>query len=386
MKQLLWLVTVFIFAGILFVACQQAAQPTPTPVPKIATPTLRLAWEEKWESLLKEAKKEGALSLYTMWAVEIRNSLTKSFKEKHGIDLEFSTFSKGADALAKVKAERQAGLNIADVFGFGAPTLVGTMKPEGILRPVEPLLVLPEVMDSKLWSGGKLPFLDKDKLALGMIATAQRYIMYNTDLIKEGEITTYKDLLKPQYKGKIVFIDPTVTGSGNGFISHLAHDIWNLEELSNFLKQLIKQQDVVILRDNRLHVEWVARGKYAIGLAPDPDKAAEFLRLGAPLGFAINKEGVNISSSAGALAISNTPSHPNATAVFVNWLLTKEGQTAFSQSFGSPSARTDVSTGFFLPIYLAQPGEKLYIDDEEAILYKGKMPEITKKIIEGATK
>gem|GEM_PF-2150326 len=275
-----------------------------------ATASAKAESAQKWDTTLAEARKEGAVSLYTLWRPDTRVTLTKAFKQKYGLNLEITPFSRGSDLLAKVKAEQAAGLFLADIFGAGGPTLVSTMKPAGVLGPVEPLLILPEVKDPKVWSGGKLPFMDKDKLAIALIASKQPYIAYNTELIKKGEITTYKDLLKPQYKGKITLNDPSVTGVGNAFLSHLALHIWNLEEAKQFLTQLIREQGVVIQRDNRMHVETVARGKFAIALAPNPDNLASFLDLKAPVGVVQVKEGAFVTPAAGAFALPAKLAHP----------------------------------------------------------------------------
>ena len=56
------------------------------------------------------------------------------------------------------------------------------------------------------------------------------------------------------------------------------------------------------------------------------------------------KEGYYAASGSGNLAILRNVSHPNATKVFVNWLLSKEGQTAFTKAMGQPTRRFDVDT------------------------------------------
>ena len=61
-----------------------------------------------------------------------------------------------------------------------------------------------------------------------------------------------------------------------------------------------------------------------------------------------------ISGGSGNLAIIKKPPHPNATRVFVNWLLGKEGQEVFTNAMGQPTRRLDVDTSFALKIgYLA---------------------------------
>lgn len=357
-----------------------------SPAKALAAVTAATDTKQSWDSVVAAAKKEGSVTLYALWTPETRIGLSQAFKAKYGIDVEFTPFSRGAELLAKVQTEQRAGIFLADVYGAGAGTLMSIMKPAGVLGPIEPLLVLPETIDGKYWRGGRFPFLDKDKTSVGMIASVQRNILYNTDLIKKGEITTYKDLLKPQYKGKITLNDPTVSGSGKECFVHLALNVWNLDETKAYLVQLLKQQAAVIERDNRQHVESVARGKYAIGFGPNPDTQAEFLKLGSPIDAVILKEGVFVSSASGVLGVPTKFAHPHAAKLFINWLLGKEGQTVFVKGFGNPSLRNDVSTAQFNPLFLPQPQEKLFMANEAAILFTDEITKVTKQIIEEAYK
>ncbi len=370
MKDMLRKSGVLLLISLTFAGQGQAAEPT----------------ARSWDSAVAQAKKEGSVSIYTNWRPGTRIALTKAFFDRYGINLDFVPFSRGEDITVRASKEKSAGLKIADVFGTGAPSLITVLKPKGLLGPMKPLLILPEVTDPKAWRGQRFPFMDKDQKTVGMMASVNRDIIYNVNQVKKGEISTYKDLLKPQYKGKIVINDPSVTGSGNAVMNHLAMNIWNLQEAKDYLRQLLTQQAAVVERDNRLQVETVARGKYAIGFAPNPDALSSFLKLGAPLGVVMDKEGVSGSSAAGSIAVAENLAHPNATKVFVNWLLTKEGQTVFAQSFGTPSLRIDTPITGIDPVFLVQPGEKLYFSDEAEILSRPKMRAICKEIVDATMK
>jgi ABC-type Fe3+ transport system substrate-binding protein len=65
--------------------------------------------------------------------------------------------------------------------------------------------------------------------------------------------------------------------------------------------------------------------------------------------------GMNGSSSATVVKINKSP-NPNAAAVFINWLLTAEGQMLWSAATGQISLRADV-TNDHVPPYL-RPGSK----------------------------
>lgn len=387
MKKLSCLTLLLIIAGLIFNSCSpQAITGTPGPAAKATTVPPKTGWEHRWETTLAEAKKEGSVSIYTLWRPDTRIALTRAFKEKYGIDLEFSPFGRGAEMAAKVQAEQRAGLYAADAFGAGAPSLLVVMKSEGFLGPIEPSLVLPEVLEGKVWHGGKFPFLDKENLAVGMIGVVIPTMLYNTDLIKEGEITGHKDLLKPQYKGKITLNDPTVTGAGPGLIAHLGENLWGEAEAADFLRRLVKEQEVVIQRDTRAQVETVARGKYAIAMAPSQPNATEFLAMGAPVKFVLLKEDNRTTISSGGLSVPKRLAHPNAATVFVNWLLTREGQSVFAKSFGTPSTRVDASAEGIDPLLIPKPSEKYYAETEEFIKAMNKWAGLAKKIIDDALK
>ncbi|MBI4333558.1 MAG: hypothetical protein HY673_20030 [Chloroflexi bacterium] len=78
--------------------------------------------------------------------------------------------------------------------------------------------------------------------------------------------------------------------------------------------------------------------------------------------------------------------HPNAGLVFLNWLLTKEGQSVMARGFGFPSTRADASTEGINPVYLFQPGEKLFFNDERYVAAFGEWTGLSKQIIEAASK
>ncbi len=339
------------------------------------------AWKVEWDKTVEAAKKEGAVSVYSMWAPETRTALTQAFKQKYGINVEFTLFGSGAEITARADKEKKAGLNAVDVFGAGASTLLTTMKPAGLLSSLEPALVLPEVTEVKYWSDNKLPLMDKDKTTLAMLSIPYVHLVVNSDLVKKGTVKSYKDLLKPEYKGKITLNDPGLPGPGTSLLALLG-EVWNIEETKDYLKQLIKKQDVAIQRDGRIHMESVARGKYAIGLSPYADLLVDMTKAGAPIESIFPREGVYYGAASGCIAVPAKNVHPNAAKVFINWLLSKEGQAIFIRTYGYPSNRTDVPTdGIVLPALLPPPGIRKVMDSEEITELVRKWRNMAKEIM-----
>ncbi len=337
---------------------------------------------ETWDTILAAAKKEGEVLVYSNVNPETRTLITKAFSDKYGLTLDILALSRGDEVMARAQQESKAGLFLADAFITGGTTLMFNMKPAGLLRPFEGAFILPEVLEAKNYKVGALPWTDKDKHVLDLIATSLPYITINTDKIKAGEITSFEDLAKPQYARNIVLADPTRPGAANGMFSLLSFYVWNTDKSLDLLRQMIKNEATVI-RDLRLQMEWVARGRYGVGAGIDSKEMASFLSLGAPIAPVWPKEGSVYNTVGGNLALSRTSPHRNATRVFANWLLTKEGLTIFSKGFGHPSTRVDTPVeGLVHPALLPPPGLKIYPGGEEYTRVMSEMTKTSQQVME----
>lgn len=98
-----------------------------------------------------------------------------------------------------------------------------------------------------------------------MFTYSTKSIVINTNMVKAGEIKGYADLLNQQWKGKILLNDPTKAGSGGKLFGVVGSRIMGWDYWDKILKQY-----PALVTDQRLLVEWVARGRYTVGFAP-PD-------------------------------------------------------------------------------------------------------------------
>ncbi len=365
---------------LLFAACSPSAglPASSTSGPATAAP----AAVNAWDNLVKAAKEEGTVTIYGAELGAAKDAIREAFKGKYGIDLD-ATEGRPAEILAKITAERRAGLYLDDVGLIGNSTYVADIKPMNITVPLPPLLLLPEVTDTSKWRSGRLPFLDKENHSLAMVAMAIPCSIYNTDMVKDGEITSFLDYLTPKWKGKIVLSDPAVAGTSNNFFTLMATDIFGREKTLEILRQLAAQ-DPIMTRDQRMLLEWIARGKYPVAIGQSSAMFSEFKRLGAPIAFARLKEPPFIASGAGNLFVFDKVPHPNATKLFVNWLLTKEGSTIWSRGQGYPSQRLDVPKDDFDPVLLPPPG--VDIPGEDYLQAQGDMRKVGQDLFAGLRK
>ncbi|MDP2720286.1 MAG: extracellular solute-binding protein [Dehalococcoidia bacterium] len=408
MKYVKYGLILITFAVILSLACTPSAPQTPPPAPQ-AQPTMRYTpppaitampqpitprptpppqapsgpaapsqptWQQKWDTTVKEAQREKSVLVYAIPGAAVRTAISEAFKKKYGIEVDFLA-GNGAQIAARIITERDAGVLVADAIMAGGTTITQVLKKAKIPGSMDDILILPEVRDSNNWRGG-FPYLDSEKTAVAMIGTKIRYILRNTDMVGENEITSYKDVLDPKWKGKILVADPTVAGAGASFPAILAQ-IYGLEGAKDYLRQLV-QQEPMVTRDWRQHIEWVAKGKYPIGLAVSPGELVPFLRAQAPVATVMVKEGSKVGSVAGALGVPAKAGHPNASIVFVNWLLSKEGQEVFVKAFGHPSRRNDVEPIGVESEFLETPGEKYIFESEDHYNFQDEFRSISKEI------
>lgn len=292
-------------------------------------------WRDGWERVVKAAKKEGKLVAYSTTGGDMRYVVGRGFQEKYGIGVEFLV-AKGAQIAERIASERRVGLYIPDVYLGGAQSAVTYFKPQGYLERVEPSLILPEVEDPRFWWEGEFPWIDKDRTIIGFVAYANVPLAINTNLVKTEDISSYNDLLKPKWKSKILLNDVTMTGSGGAWFGSIQLIIG-----SQFMHEIAKQ-DPVMITDYRLQLEWLAQGKYPVLVAPHAGTLSEFEKVGAPVRGITPVEGTYRTSGSGNLALFKRLPHPETAKLFINWLLTREGQKIYGQSMGYPSARIDV--------------------------------------------
>src|SRR5579862_8611118 len=111
-----------------------------------------------------------------------------------------------------------------------------------MFQPLKPKLLRPDVTNDADWFPGKMWFMDPEEQFILRIANAATgWVAINTTLIKDGELTSWKDLLKPQYKGKIASFDPTINGQGGQHAAYL-----HLKFGDDYIKNLYQGQAVQI--------------------------------------------------------------------------------------------------------------------------------------------
>ncbi len=305
-------------------------------------------WQAEWDRTVRAAEQEGQVS------VSIGG---------YGALIEFGAFQKaypkikvnyitgaGTDITQRIVAERRAGKYLLDVYNGGGVSLHQTLYLGKMLEPIKPALILPDVLDPSKWWEGKHKYSDKEGEYVFVYegnVSAGAGAAFNTQLLDAREYKSYWDLFNPKLKGKILSSDiRRVRGAGIPW----QFLYYSPEMGPKFLRRFFSEMDVTMSADIRQSVDWLGTGKYSLILPIQGGQVHRAKNQGLPVEefepyhF---KEGVNLSSAFGSLALMNRAPHPNAAKVFINWLLSREGQTLFQKIISVPgdarnSRRIDV--------------------------------------------
>ena len=295
-------------------------------------------WEEDWEKLIDAAKKEGKVVVMTLAGEGYRKQAAEFEAAFPGIVAEHSGMF-ARDWAPRVLQERKAGLYAWDVAGPPTITAFGSLFPENVFDPIRPVIFRPDVLGDQNWQGGfEFGFADTDKKwVFGYSWNLEGGYYVNTNLVKEGEIKGFKDLLDAKWKGKIAIADPRTGGAS---ATPLAVAV--LKHGEGAIKQFFEEQAPVLFREPRQGAEQVVRGQVAVAIGTTEPVMTEFRTQGLtnmrrlfPDDFSFLFQDV--------VWLMNRAPHPNAAKLYINWLLSKQGQEAYAKNVAQNSRRKDVT-------------------------------------------
>ncbi|HHT41887.1 MAG TPA: extracellular solute-binding protein [Firmicutes bacterium] len=261
------------------------------------------------------------LVLYSSMTDNDLNNLVSLFNKKYpNIRIEIVNGSAG-ELTARIRAEKNNPQG--DVMWGGLSNSDGAMYDdlfEHYLSPYED-----EIYPAYRSNNG---FYNLDHLSTIVFCV-------NTDLEKElgMNITSYKDLLDPRLKGKIVMPDPNSSSSAWNHVCNIFAVFGNdTKEAWDFMEGLLRN-DVVISTSSSVAFKSVHSGEYVVGLSYE-DGASTLLKSGATnIKIVYPEEGA--SASAFGVAVIKGAKNAEAAKLMVDYLMSPEGQSELGTALGT---------------------------------------------------
>jgi len=279
-------------------------------------------------SVIEGAKREGKLVIYTGVERAAAQVLVNAFKNKYPFIAAETVRASSSKLATRLDAEIEANRVGGDVIEFSLLYLTTSLQQRGELLQYDS----PEY--------AKYPRQYSAPGYWAASGVSNIIVLVNTRKVDEANIPqSWWDLAKPFWKDKLTIDNLEVSGTGYNWLTAIVNDAslgWR------FIEALGKNRPG-IERGHAGMAQKVAAGEYA-GAAEMSDFHLKNLRDAAaavPLRGVWPSEGV--PSEPWTSAILKRAPHPNAARLFLDFLLSREGQSLYVQTMGWVSARPDVA-------------------------------------------
>lgn len=308
------------------------------------SPAQTAASQTEWDRTVAAAEKEGSVVVNSQPNLVWRDFIVREFAKAYPkIELNFSMIP-SEQFVARVRLERQTGKYLWDLGAAGAAAGFALYK-DGAIDPLLPEFILPEVDNPAVWGGWDEAFVDIPRKYVFSMSAFVLSPYYNAAHVPHDKVAQLglRVMLDPAYAGKTAWQDPGVPGSGQSYAT-LMRTLGDDD-----LRKLLVDQKAMLFAQQQQVVDAMARATAWFGIGPSVSALiAPYVQAGAikaediqPFG---NKPEVSIISIAGnCLYVFNQRPHPNATRVFVNWILQKDVQSSLAKAIQQDSRRQDVA-------------------------------------------
>ncbi len=274
-----------------------------------------------WAEIEAAARKEGKLTIYHNIRPAGIEEILKKFRAKYP-EIQTEQIRLGSGPLnERFRTEFTAGRHIADV--------VITYADSDFMKEVPNWFAKWQAPEFK----GNFPAGANIGDQLYGIMQVREAIIWNKNLVKDADAPKeWADLMDPKWKGKVALNTPWRSISVQQMFAY-----WEKIGIKDAAEKM-KANEVRFFEGSSGIIQAVVRGDAAVAHITDIPLNG-MLADGAPIGFTYPKSGTTTSDSIAAVA-AKAP-HPNVGRVFVNWLMSKEGQVLLVDQGGLSGTRND---------------------------------------------
>jgi iron(III) transport system substrate-binding protein len=264
------------------------------------------------------AKKEGEVNWYGGGSSEIDEAINRAFMKKYPFIQAKKFRIQSQRLLVRFEAESRAGKHSADIVRT-TDWYIDIFKKKNLLMQYDS----PE---RKQFADS---FKDKDGYYTSLYM-AVHGLAYNTKLVPKNELPrSYDDLLDPKWRGKIALEDAAYVW----FVNLLK--IKGEQQGMEYMRRLAKQ-NVSLRSGTTLLINLVAAGELPLGMDLYIENIERSKRAGAPIDWVAFNPTI-VHTIAGGIN-KNAP-HPNASKLFMDFLLSEEGQRIYLSESQQPTRK-----------------------------------------------
>lgn len=169
-------------------------------------------------------------------------------------------------------------------------------------------------------------------------------LIYNTKLVSSSEVTGWKDLSRPRFKGRIAFTDPAISGSC--FTALVTYTLASTKEQSAAIADLSQQLNGKQLESSADVLTSVAAGTNLVGITLE-ETALKRIAAGDEIALVYPKDGTSCVPDGSAL-IQGAPHEENAKR-FLDFVASQDVQQLLADRFCRRPVRSDVQPNPSMP-------------------------------------
>jgi iron(III) transport system substrate-binding protein len=268
------------------------------------------------QRVLEGAKKEKQVTVYTSLNLKDSVPITQAFEKKYGVKVELWR-SSSEKVLQRALTEARAGRFAVDAFELNGPELEAMYR-EGLLEEFHS----PQFKNLPPAAFPRHRHYAADRFNFFTIA-------YNTRLVKPDEVpNTYEDLAHPRWTGRI-----GIEASDTDWFGSIVKFMGEQKGLAFFRK--LAQQKPQVRTGHTLMAELVSSGEIPLAATIYNHNAERLMVNGAPIKW---KALTPTFGRPNGVAVAKRTERPHAALLFVDFMLSIEGQNLIKQRNRVPSS------------------------------------------------
>ena len=281
-----------------------------------------LAPGQRRMALEEGARKEGELVWYTSMSFTDYPKIVGAFEQATPFVRVKANRLSQSTIFTKVDTEAHAGRFMVDIVG-SAPMEIWELKQKGYSAAY----LSPELKAFPTGSYDPQGFWSSFEVTPIVVA-------FNTKLVPQDEMArTYQELLQPKWKGKM-----SLGSDEYAWYSVMLDGMGKAKGLE-YMKALARQQLQIPGSSSIMRLQLMMAGESAIALAARGRRVVEYKEKGAPVDYRLFDP---YPAEPNALAVMRRATHPHAAILFVDWILSEEGQSVLAQQIPRMTLRKGV--------------------------------------------